>query len=122
MSNLGPTPELDKLYKACREIEGTDGRWNGGDVVGIVAELLAAHGYDLTPIVWCERCQEEPAADGAKLCADCAQQVADEKEANPLDESAEVDPGEHVDDLAVRIDYAIGDPEAEPEWATPPTE
>lgn len=40
--------------------------------------------------------------------------------ADPFDVTAEVDPGEHVDDLAVRIDCAIGDPEAEPEWATPP--
>lgn len=78
MSTLGPTPELDKLYKACREIEDTDGGWNGGDVVDIVCGLLTAHGYDLTPIVWCERC-EEPAAKGDSLCASCAEDVEDEE-------------------------------------------
>lgn len=41
------TPELDDLYQACKQIEDSDGGWNGGDVVDIVCSLLTRHGYDL---------------------------------------------------------------------------
>jgi hypothetical protein len=77
-ATAGHEPGLDKLYAACRAIEDQEGGWNGGDVVDIVTGLLAAHGYDMTPINWCERCGETPAMSGDDLCESCEDDVADE--------------------------------------------